>query len=213
MRATCLWPAALVLAGACAYPASAQHTIWCAPALQRPLGVAPDACGPGFYWANCHGVFYGPSHYLRPPFAPVQGITPDQVVANWYGGQHGAGQHGAGGQGHGGPNQIPHAIPFGNPYQLFAQQGHPGAGPYPGPAYPGAAPYPGMPAHPGHPGMPPGTLPTPPMPPNPGAGPPGPQPPPTFVSHPWTRSPRDFFMWNEVLEDQANRSLLPALVP
>jgi hypothetical protein len=58
----------------------------------------------------------------------------------------------------------------------------------------------------------PAGAPTPPMPPNPGAMP-GPQPPPTFVTHPWTRSPRDFFMWNEVMEDQANRSLLPALVP
>jgi len=39
------------------------------------------------------------------------------------------------------------------------------------------------------------------------------QPIPTFPSHPYVRSPRDFFMWRENMEDQTRRNQRPALVP
>ena len=34
-----------------------------------------------------------------------------------------------------------------------------------------------------------------------------------FPSHPYARSPRDFFMWRENMEDQARRNQRPNLVP
>jgi hypothetical protein len=34
-----------------------------------------------------------------------------------------------------------------------------------------------------------------------------------FPSHPFARGPRDFFMWNEVLEERILRERRPALVP
>jgi hypothetical protein len=37
--------------------------------------------------------------------------------------------------------------------------------------------------------------------------------PPSFPTHPYARSPRDFFMWTEVSEDLAARQRLPALIP
>ena len=36
---------------------------------------------------------------------------------------------------------------------------------------------------------------------------------PAFIFHPYARSPRDFFMWRENMEDQMRRDLRPALVP
>jgi hypothetical protein len=43
------------------------------------------------------------------------------------------------------------------------------------------------------------------------------QPPPAgqqpYPSHPFVRGPRDFFMWNESLEEQESRSARPPLVP
>ncbi len=35
----------------------------------------------------------------------------------------------------------------------------------------------------------------------------------TYMNHPYARSPRDFFMWNEVYEDTIARERRPALVP
>jgi len=35
----------------------------------------------------------------------------------------------------------------------------------------------------------------------------------SFPTHPFARSPRDFFMWTEALEDQAIRARLPVLAP
>src|SRR6516164_1106828 len=103
MTATRWWPAALLLAGVCAYPCQAQTpwyppqapcyppaygcpcppTIWCAPALCRPLGIAPNACGPGFYCPNEWCQWYGPCYWLRPPFPPEQGITPGQAISGF----------------------------------------------------------------------------------------------------------------------------------
>ncbi len=172
MNATRFWPA-LLLAGACAAPAHAQcPTVWCAPALQQPISYAPDACGPGFYWANDYGMYYGPSYYLRPCFPPIGSIMPSQANQNYAPGcKSGPGSYPGLAQG-----LMPQGMVPGAPYA-----------PYGGPGAPGALPNPGLP--------------------------PGQQQPPTFVSHPWTRSPRDFFMWNEVVEDQAKRYPLPILAP
>ena len=43
----------------------------------------------------------------------------------------------------------------------------------------------------------------------------GPQPPlpPVFRYNPYVRSPRDFFMWGDMMEDQIARERRPALVP
>lgn len=191
MKATLLRPAALLLAALSTCPAYGQHVIWCAPALHRPLGTAPDACGPGFYWANEHGVFFGPSYYLQPPFGPESGITPVQALyGNCYNpGFGGQSPYGGPNYGYGGPNYGYGQHPYGN---------YPGQG----------VAHPGMMATPGAPGA----LPSPGALPNPGPLPPQAQP-PTFVSHPFSRSPRDFFMWNEVQEDALKRYKLPVGVP
>jgi hypothetical protein len=50
--------------------------------------------------------------------------------------------------------------------------------------------------------------------PNPGYNPPLPeQQPAGFPSHPFARSPRDFFMWSDVMQDRMARAQRPALVP
>ena len=36
---------------------------------------------------------------------------------------------------------------------------------------------------------------------------------PYYVTHPYVRGPRDFFMWRENLEDQMRRDVRPALIP
>jgi hypothetical protein len=43
--------------------------------------------------------------------------------------------------------------------------------------------------------------------------PPPPPDNPTFPTHRYVRSPRDFFMWSEALEDQTRRERRPGLVP
>jgi len=53
----------------------------CSPALQRPLGQAPDACGPGFYYIDCYGTLWGPNYCLYPCFPPFQGFVPGQRPA------------------------------------------------------------------------------------------------------------------------------------
>ena len=46
-----------------------------------------------------------------------------------------------------------------------------------------------------------------------GGGGMGAPPPPVFRYHPYVRSPRDFFMWGDMMEDQIARERRPALVP
>ena len=55
-------------------PATGQYY---SPVMQRPLGVAPDACGPGFYVWSPDGQTIGPNYWLRPGFEPYQGIRPN----------------------------------------------------------------------------------------------------------------------------------------
>jgi hypothetical protein len=225
MNATKFW-AALLLTGACACTVHAQQTVWCAPALQRPLGTAPDACGPGFYAMNCYGAWYGPNYYLYPWFPPESGIGLNQALSGKMPTPNGGPGYGQGNPYGGyGPGKIPQnpypngLVPPGAPYP-------PGMTPYAG-MYPNGMPFPpkgamqGMPPY----NMPvaptpaaPGSVATPPnLPSLPNPGPPYQQGPgkqqPTFISHPWTRSPRDFYMWNEVVEDQAKRFPLPVVVP
>jgi hypothetical protein len=75
----------------------------------------------------------------------------------------------------------------------------------------------GYPILPGRPGQPPQPLPvfnpqtakiefpTPPPPP--------PQAKTVYPTHPFVRSPRDYFMWNEALEEQEGRAARPSFVP
>jgi hypothetical protein len=93
------------------------------------------------------------------------------------------------------PGIVPSSVPQppGTHPEMFPQVGMPGMVPYP-------ASLPGLP-----------TPPTIPNPPPPGVN--APAQPPLFVSNPFIRSPRDFFMWNEVVEDQAKRFPLPKFVP
>jgi hypothetical protein len=118
MKATFLWTGTLLLAGVVASLAQAQP---CSPALHTPYPQAPDACGPGFYWACPNGTVYGPNYWLQPPTMP---FTP------------------------------------------LIQPGSPSG--YPGQPGLGQGPFNGM-------GM-------------------GPRPTAVFPTHPFARSPRDFFM-------------------
>ena len=102
--------------------ASAQYPA-CSPVNRQPLGFAPDACGPGYYFYDGYGTQYGPTYNVVPPWAPYGGIKPN-----------------------------------------FGQNG-PGAGQ------------------------------------------------PQFVTHPYARSPRDYFMWTEAQQDRFTREKLPRFVP
>ena len=124
MRATFACLAALL-----AVPAA--HAQW-----GYNIPSAPDACGPGYYNANCCGAVYGPNYCVYPCFPPFQGMV------------------------------------FGP-----KNQGAPGA-----PCPPGVPGMPGVPGVPGAPGYPAAA-------PNPFVS-----PPPGFPTHPFARSPRDFFM-------------------
>lgn len=197
-----------------AAPAEAcSHCYACSPVFNWPLGVAPSPCNmPGFYsWCPngaCYGVWSGPNYYVRPPFPPFGGILP-------------------------GPTGK--AISDGRcvSYPGSQAMGPPGMAP-PGMAPPGMAP-PGM--------APPGMATQGPYGPVPGPGfGPGPfRPPPgfghgvslpphcatpygggptngqgqtvVFPTHPYVRSPRDFFMWRENMEERAARDARPSLIP
>jgi hypothetical protein len=147
------------------------------------------------------------------------------------GGMQGPGGMGAGPGGYPGPGGMgygpggPGGMPFPPGYGF-------GPGPYPGAMYPN--PYqggavgqmPGMPQQPQMPQMP--QLPWQPMMPRspelPHAGfqpsypmygwnNQSPEGPLAFPHHPYMRSPRDFFMWREGMEDQLKRETRPVLVP
>ena len=78
----------------------------------------------------------------------------------------------------------------------------------PAPGYAPNLPAPGYPGYPGYAG--PGPVPLP----NPGyEPPPGAPKPVNFPVHPFARSPRDFFMWSDMLEERLVRSQRPSLVP
>jgi len=74
------WAGALASALLLTSTASAQYMPatgqYYSPVMHRPLGVAPDACGPGFYVWCPDGQTIGPNYWLRPCFEPYQGIRP-----------------------------------------------------------------------------------------------------------------------------------------
>src|SRR5262245_16856043 len=80
MPATRTWAAAIATALLCVSSASAQYAPvtgrYHAPVSRQPLGIAPDACGPGFYVLCADGQTIGPNYWLRPGFEPFQGIRP-----------------------------------------------------------------------------------------------------------------------------------------
>lgn len=203
MKATILWGGTMLgIIGV--VPMAPAGGPACSPALHIPLGTAPDACGPGFYATGFGGACYGPNYWLVPPFPPFNGILPGKAGA-WIG----AAQHG----------RLPHAVMAA---QMAQQMGPPmghghGMGPGPGlpPGYPGMMPPPGLPV-PGYgPNLPaPGYDPRPVALPAYGMPPPAQgQSPTAYPVHPYARSPRDFFMWREEMEDRQQRERRPGLVP
>jgi hypothetical protein len=88
MKATVLGVAAVLLAGAAAASAN--------PYVVPGHPQAPDACGPGYFAANCCGQWYGPNYCLRPCYPPFNGLLPKPGT-----GENGAGGNGAGGNGGG----------------------------------------------------------------------------------------------------------------
>jgi hypothetical protein len=124
-----LWAAGCVVLAASL--AQAQYPAY-TPVTCQPVPPAPDACGPGYYFYDCYGTQFGPTHNVYPCFQPYQGALP----------------------------QFRPAIVNGKPYL-----------------------------------------------PSPQAGP------PNFATHPYARSPRDFFMWAEAQRDRATREQLPRFVP
>ena len=72
MKATLVWPAALLLAAMAASLAPAQT--YCSPVFCQPLPQGPDACGPGFFSSYPSGLIYGPNYNVRPPNAPFQPV-------------------------------------------------------------------------------------------------------------------------------------------
>jgi hypothetical protein len=212
-----------------------------------PIPSAPDACGPGWYSANCYGMVYGPNYWLYPPCMPFNGYLPGQKgealmvaragVPPWAPAAARTGALQAQGFG---PGSIP-GVPARMPQAPGYPPGTPMAPGYPGvpgtPMAPGYPPAPGVPGYPNAPGVPgtpmapgypnapgvpgapypPGT-PLPPGTPYPPTNLPYPPTPPghperaqigTYPVHPYVRGPRDFFMWNEYLEDVRGRDVRP----
>jgi len=52
------------------------------PVTHRPVGIAPDACGPGFYVWCPDGQTIGPNYWLRPGFEPYNGVRPQVYRIN-----------------------------------------------------------------------------------------------------------------------------------
>jgi hypothetical protein len=197
MKALMPWGSGLVAVLLFATTSHAYN--WTSPVFHWGFPVAPDACGPGWYVVNGCGMVYGPNYYLVPPCMPFNGLLP-------------------------GPNgQALMAAQRGIP--PWAQQGPWGR--MPNAPYTPNSPYPPQPPLPTNTPWPPNT----PFPPN-AVMPPGtPMPPRTplpptppeqsadhhahpgiYPSHPYIRGPRDFFMWNEDLEDMRGRDIRPNLV-
>jgi hypothetical protein len=213
-----LAPAALLALSLAASRSPAQT---CRPIY---VPQAPNTCGPGFYVCSQYGVIYGPNYFLRPDFLPFQGMvtgpkSPSQKGAPGQGGPGGypGMQGGPGGYPgmQGGPGGYPgmQGGPGGYPGMQGGPGGYASAGPGgqggkgKGDNLPGLQPLPGLqglpnlqnlPPVPGQlrqlpplPGMP-GLPPVPPMAPFQGIA--GQSAPPRHLSHPFVRSPRDFFM-------------------
>jgi hypothetical protein len=214
--------ALLVLAGS----ASAQ-SYYRTGVSKTPILPAPDMCGPGFVTIWPDGSIFCPSYNVYPPFEAFNGILPDKNGKfNDKGGRPygyhyapcsgGNGNQGFGpgpggpGQGPGGPMPMP-GYTMGPPAPGLPPPGFSPGLPAPGAAPPLPAPgYAPVLPSPGYPGYAPPPVPLP----TPGYEPPPAQCKPAgFPVHPFVRSPRDFFMWSDVMEDRLVRSQRPSLVP
>ncbi len=85
MKATIQSLGAMLLLSLAVGQAAAQYI---SPLYRRPFAHAPDACGPGFYLQSNRGMLYYPSHYVYPPFQPVNGIRPGIYSKNHVNLQH-----------------------------------------------------------------------------------------------------------------------------
>lgn len=157
-----------------------------------PYPIPRQAGGPG-------GPPRGPGGYPPPP--GVAGGPGGGYPGTWPGGPPGPGvaigPGGLPGQGRGGPGLAmgPDGIPipgFSVPNPSYAPTNMPNPGYAPTLPYPGYAPRLPSPGYEPPPGQPQG---------------------PQFVAHPYARSPRDFFMWSEVMQDEMSRAVRPSLVP
>ena len=136
MQATKSWAGALASVFLVASAASAQYSPvtgqYHSPVTKAPLGIAPDACNPGFYLYCPNGQAIGPNYCLRPCFEPFNGVRPNVQFT-----------------------------PGGQIVQPQAGQAQQAGYPY----------------------------------------------------HPYARSPRDFFMFRENMEEQMGRQARPNLLP
>jgi hypothetical protein len=139
---------------------------WVTPVLKMPFPQNPDACGPGYYVMNGCGAWYGPNYWIRPPYAPFNGILP------------------------GPKGQCIQAAQAGVPPWVYAPNGVPNFPSAPNIANPNMA-YPNMP----NPNM---------QTPKPGQPTVG-----IYPTHPYVRSPRDFFMWSDDMHDSRGRDMRP----
>jgi hypothetical protein len=233
MKAILRWGVGLV--GLLLFTSYSFGQVGYSPVLKVPYRQAPDCYNSGFYLMDAWGRCTGPHYYLVPPTGPFNGILPGPIGKGIQSGQlphHmlmskdgmsignapvlGKQQAPSGGGSNpygGGPNPF-NGVP--NPFNGV---------PYPysgGPAMQtpyGAPPMAMNPMQPFQPyaGMQPfqqfgafqpmqgprmDTMPPPPM--LGGA---------SYPTHPFIRSPRDFFMWGETMEDERARGNRPIAVP
>jgi hypothetical protein len=73
MLTRCALPGAILCLALGASLAQAQVYGGC---YYPPIPQAPDMCGPGYFWTSTCGLTYGPSHCVRPPYPPFQGMVP-----------------------------------------------------------------------------------------------------------------------------------------
>jgi hypothetical protein len=168
-----------------------------------PGGYGP---GPGAYGPGPGGYGPGPGPYGPGPGGPGQGF-PGQgegMRRGFPGGYNAELQLPRPGYMMG-PGYVP-PPPGSMPPPGFSP-GLPTPGATPGLPAPGYAPNLPAPGYPGY-APPPVRLPTPGYEPPPGA-----PKPVSFPVHPFARSPRDFFMWSDMLEERLIRSQRPSLVP
>lgn len=213
----------------------------CSPVFHVPLRPAPSLCNtPGFYtWCpngTCYGAWSGPHYYLRPPGLPFNGMLPGpggQAISAGRpqpasfnrgpmagpGPMMGAPGPGMGGPGMGGPGMGGPGPMMGGPGPMPGMGPGPMTGPMAGPGM--AYPFPPTPPFPPIPGMPymnypaPGAVVLPPGVATPymGGAPSQNGPSVVFPTHPHVRSPRDFFMHRENMEDRARQDFRPNLIP
>jgi hypothetical protein len=73
---------------------SARAQFFPNPCCVPYVPTAPDACGPGYYAANCYGQVVGPNYNLYPNFGPWNGaLFPPSQASPGCGGQAGFPTH------------------------------------------------------------------------------------------------------------------------